>query len=147
MAYALGGMLVLLVATRIATPSLVVVLAGALFIGIGVWMFCSERYEHTLAVLMVYLGIADGYLKLKTGSSVMTLGRDALLYAIVIGAMVRWILRREEGELPAHDRLDLVLCRPGVRRDLQPGNGPSSTACQLSGPTSSSCRFSSSATW
>ena len=33
------------------------------------WMLLSERYAWSLAVLMLYLGLLDGYLKLRTGSS------------------------------------------------------------------------------
>jgi hypothetical protein len=56
-------------------------------------MFFSEHYERTLAVLALYLGLFDGYLKLKTGSTIATLGRDVLLYAITSGALLRLILR------------------------------------------------------
>ncbi len=44
---------------------------------------------------MLYIGLADGYLKLKTGSSHATLLRDVLLYAITVGAIVRLAVRGE----------------------------------------------------
>lgn len=59
------------------------------------WMLVSERYELSLAVLMLYLGVADGFLKLKTGSSHATLVRDILLYSITIGAVIRLAVRGE----------------------------------------------------
>jgi hypothetical protein len=68
--------------------------------GVAIWMFTTARYELTLAVVMLYIGLLDGYLKLKTGSSVATLGRDLLLYAIVVGALVRWAIRGETVERP-----------------------------------------------
>jgi hypothetical protein len=67
---------------------------------VAIWMFASARYEWTLAVVMLYLGLADGYLKLKTGTDLATLGRDVLLYAIVAGALVRWAIRGERVERP-----------------------------------------------
>src|SRR5262249_9170155 len=65
-----------------------------------VWMLLSERYEWTLVALMLYLGLADGYLKLSTGSSNVTLVRDLLLYAIAAGALIRMAVRRQAPTLP-----------------------------------------------
>lgn len=74
--------------------------AAALLAAVALWMFLSERYTVTLAVLVLYLGLFDGFLKLRTGSSVATLGRDVLLYAIVAGACVRLVLKRQKLHLP-----------------------------------------------
>lgn len=72
----------------------------AAFGAVAVWMFFSERYTLTLSVFLIYLGLFDGFLKLKTGSSVVTLGRDVLLYAITLGAVSRAILRRQAMPAP-----------------------------------------------
>ena len=64
------------------------------------WMFFSQRYEWTLAVLVLYLGLADGYLKLSTGNSHVTVVRDILLYAIVVGALVRIAVLNKPVSLP-----------------------------------------------
>jgi hypothetical protein len=69
-------------------------LAPAVIGALVVWMFFSERYTLTLAVLLIYLGLFDGFVKLEANSTVATLGRDALLYAIVLGATVRAMMRR-----------------------------------------------------
>src|SRR4051794_34580372 len=63
-----------------ATP--LVALVGLVIIAIATWMMLEERYEWTLAALVLYIGLADGYLKLSTGSPKATLLRDVLLYAI-----------------------------------------------------------------
>jgi hypothetical protein len=55
----------------------------------SVWFACTKRTGLALALLMLYLGLLDGYLKLATGSSTVTLVRDALLYAIVAGLLAR----------------------------------------------------------
>jgi hypothetical protein len=76
-----------------ATPLAAIAVAGVL-VGTG-WMLLSERYEWSLAIVMLYIGLADGYLKLSTGSSHITLVRDVLLYAVVVGVLVRLAVRRE----------------------------------------------------
>lgn len=76
------------------------VAAPALLVALAVWMFFSERYEVTLAVLLLYLGLFDGVLKLKTGSEFATLGRDVLLYAVALGVLARAILRKERLTAP-----------------------------------------------
>ena len=76
-----------------ATPLTAVVVIGIL--AIAAWMLLSERYEWGLAILMLYIGLADGYLKLSTGSSNVTLLRDFLLYAIASGALIRIAVWRE----------------------------------------------------
>jgi lipopolysaccharide exporter len=74
--------------------------AAALLAGVAAWMFVSDRYELTLSVFALYLGLLDGFLKLKTGSSVATLGRDVLLYSIAGGAVVRLALSHRRVRLP-----------------------------------------------
>lgn len=71
-----------------------------LLVPLALWLFLSERYEVTLAVLLLYLGLADGVVKLASGSQLATLGRDVLLYAIVLGAVVRMIIRKTPIRLP-----------------------------------------------
>ena len=45
-------------------------------------------WRATVAFYGEYVGLADGYLKLRTGSSNVTLVRDLLLYSIAVGALV-----------------------------------------------------------
>lgn len=96
---ALAAVLFAVLALR--SPSTAVRLgAPAILAAVAAWMFVSEHYERTLPVLALYLGLLDGFLKLKTGSTVATLGRDVLLYAIAGGALVRMILRRRPLRVP-----------------------------------------------
>ncbi len=83
-----------------STSTLLHVAAPVVLAGVAAWMFFSDHYERTLAVLALYLGLFDGYLKLKTGSTVATLGRDVLLYAIAAGAVVRLSLSRHRLRVP-----------------------------------------------
>ena len=83
-----------------STSSFLRIAAPTLLGGVALWMFLSEHYERTLAVLALYLGLFDGYLKLKTGSTIATLGRDVLLYAIAAGALIRWSFSGRRVRLP-----------------------------------------------
>jgi hypothetical protein len=64
-------------------------LAGALVVGATVWLATTRHTQLALALFMVYLGVADGYVKLSTGVAAVSLLRDVLLYAIVVGLLVR----------------------------------------------------------
>jgi hypothetical protein len=64
------------------------------------WMLLSSRYKWTLAVVLLYVALADGFIRLRTGTSELTLLRDGLLYAVVIGAVVRTLVRRDRVEVP-----------------------------------------------
>lgn len=90
---ALGGTLVAFAAAALTAylishnalkgVAVVIVFAGSL------WFLATRRTELALALLMLYLGLLDGYLKLATGSSYVTFVRDVLLYAIAIGVLLR----------------------------------------------------------
>jgi hypothetical protein len=53
------------------------------------WLACTRRTSLALTLFVLYLGLLDGYLKLASGSSQVTLVRDVLLYALVVGMIVR----------------------------------------------------------
>jgi hypothetical protein len=103
-----AGLASMAVAFRVGSPSLVEGIAVISFLCASAWMFFSERYALTLAVLTLYLGVVDGYLKLKTGSQYATLARDVLLYAICLGLLARAVVRREEMRLPPFAGLLIV---------------------------------------
>ena len=64
-------------------------IAGALVFGVTVWLATTRHTQLALALFMVYLGIVDGYVKLSTGVAAVSLLRDLLLFAIVVGLLVR----------------------------------------------------------
>src|SRR4051794_11672037 len=92
LASAAAATILVLYRTPAGRPVLVVAFGVAIVL-IG-WLFLSEHYERTLLVVILYIGLLDGFLRLKTGSSNLTLARDALLYAIVAGGLIRGIIRR-----------------------------------------------------
>jgi hypothetical protein len=68
-----------------------VVIAGVLLAG---GLCASARYERSLLIYVLYIGVLDGYLKLSTGIANITLLRDLLLYSIVAGAVYRFLGQR-----------------------------------------------------
>ncbi len=104
---------------------------GALVIlGTATWMFLSERYEWSLVVLMVYLGLADGYLKLSSGSSNVTVARDLLLYAIAAGAIARMAMKGETPRFPPLTGWVVAWVAVVVVQVVNPDNGSFSHSIQ-----------------
>jgi hypothetical protein len=62
---------------------IVLVVAGS------VWFAVTRNTTLALGLLMLYLGLLDGYLKLATGSNYVTLFRDVLLYSLAAGVLLR----------------------------------------------------------
>ena len=70
------------------------------FLLVVVWCLTHRRVDRTIAALALYLGLLDGYLKLRTGSSTLTLARDALVFAIAAGALLRAVSNQQRLLLP-----------------------------------------------
>ena len=77
------------------------ILAGLLgLIGIVV-LIVSTRLEVTLALVLLYLGLLDGPIKLGLGAHELTAGiRNVLILAVCLGAIMRIVVRRERVRLP-----------------------------------------------
>jgi glycosyltransferase involved in cell wall biosynthesis len=89
------------VGAAIALPAAPFTLLLALAFGaVCVWMFTSARYAWSLVALLLYLALVDGALRLASGHSELTLLRDGLLYAIVLGVVVRGLVRGQALEPP-----------------------------------------------
>lgn len=73
---------------------------AVLFLLLAIWCFSHRRVDRSLAALALYLGLLDGYLKLRTGSSLVTLARDVLVAAIAGGALMRTLMSRKPLRLP-----------------------------------------------
>lgn len=117
---ALSGLAVALtVATADSRP--LVILAASSGVVCVVWLLLTARYELSLIVLLLYVGLADGYLKLSTGSPIATLGRDVVLYAIVAGATARLLVRHESVRLPPLTGWLLALVALVTVQVLNPG--------------------------
>jgi hypothetical protein len=95
-----AGLLAIALAYRSPNPSIAGPFAAALIVGGAIWMMSTARTHISLALLMVYLAMADGVIKNMTMSSSATLGRDLLLYAIVIGLIFKRMARKERFVAP-----------------------------------------------
>jgi hypothetical protein len=75
---------------------------GGLCGGLGiVALFLSRRYEVTIVVVALYLGLLDGPVKLGIGSgTVGSVARDVLIFAVSLGAVLRLVVKRERVRLP-----------------------------------------------
>ena len=75
-------------------------LAAASFLLLVAWCGAHRRVDQTLAALALYLGLLDGYVKLRTGSPTVTLARDVLVAAIAAGALLRAMLTQQRLAVP-----------------------------------------------
>jgi hypothetical protein len=80
--------------TTLKGVAVAIVVVGSL------WFATTRHTQLALAVLMLYLGLLDGYLKLATGSGAVTFVRDAFLFALVIGLFVRATVQGKRLPLP-----------------------------------------------
>lgn len=67
---------------------------------LAAWCFTSRRVDRSLAVLGLYLGLLDGYLKLRTGIQSITLVRDLIIVSIAAGALARTMQSQRSLRLP-----------------------------------------------
>jgi hypothetical protein len=89
------------VTTRVPHPNLPLSIA-AMLSGLGVLaLMVSTRYEVTLALVALYLGLLDGPVKLISGAgSTASASRDVLICAISLGVVLRLLAKRERVKLP-----------------------------------------------
>ena len=85
-------------------------LGSVVFVVLAAWCFSNRRVNQSLAVLGLYLGLLDGYLKLRTDSPTITLARDVLVAAIAGGALVRALHAHVPLSLPPLGGLVLAFC-------------------------------------
>lgn len=82
------------------THGLVGVAGPGAFVVVVMLLLLTRHFAASLAVCMLYIACIDGYLRLKTGIGAATLGRDALLYAVVAGVLVRQAYERRRVDVP-----------------------------------------------
>jgi O-antigen ligase/polysaccharide polymerase Wzy-like membrane protein len=61
----------------------------AVAVGIPAWLALTSRHGAALAVALLYMGLVDGFVKLRSNGQAATLGRDVVLYAALAGLAVR----------------------------------------------------------
>jgi hypothetical protein len=93
-------------------------------------LFTSERYALTLGLLMLYMGLLDGFLKLRYGGTQITAARDALLFSITGGALVRMAVRKTALTKPPLMGLVVAWCTIVVVEIFNPDHGTISHSIQ-----------------
>jgi hypothetical protein len=91
-------------AITIALPqtSILIVLAAIAGLLAIVVLMASSRLEVTVAILVIYLGLINGPVKMLLGGRELTASfQDIIVLAVFTGAMIRIISRREQVRLPA----------------------------------------------
>jgi hypothetical protein len=112
---------VTVVATRLNAG---IAVAAPLLLLACLFLVFNPRIEVSLAIAALYIGLLDGYLKLSTGSSLATLGRDLLLYAIVVGSLLRLAISDRPVTLPkytAHVMLFVAIVLAQTLNPATPG--------------------------
>jgi hypothetical protein len=93
--------LALAISVEVSKPNLLLVLgliAGAL--GIAT-LVASDRYPLTLTLVVLYLGLLEGPVKLGSGAhEAASVIRDVLIFAVCLGATLRLVVKRESITLP-----------------------------------------------
>src|SRR3954452_23661520 len=88
------------ISVEVPSPKPAVIAGAAVLMALAVWMVFSSNYHLTLAALVLWLGLFDGFVRLKTGTSQLTLIRDLMLYSIVVGWLIRASIKAEAVRLP-----------------------------------------------
>jgi O-antigen/teichoic acid export membrane protein len=89
---------------------------------VALWLFFNPRPELSLALFLVYLGALDGFIKLETGSSTITVGRDLFLWLIALGMLARKAIRREPLVLPRGTAVILLFVAIVLIQALNPSS-------------------------
>jgi hypothetical protein len=88
------------IAVEVPNPSPPLVVGITLGVPAILALVISTRYEITVALLVVYLGLLDGPIKLLSANQAASALRNVLISAIGLGMIMRLLVRRERVSLP-----------------------------------------------
>ena len=87
-------------ARALETVSTAALVAVCLGIPLCAWLLFTERHGAALIVVAGYLGLVDGFIRLRTGDEGLTVIRDILFYLVLLGAVVRLAVKDGRLEVP-----------------------------------------------
>ncbi|HTR89741.1 MAG TPA: hypothetical protein VMG62_06490 [Solirubrobacteraceae bacterium] len=97
-----AGVVALALTLALPHVSFVLVLGAIAAIAAIVALMSSGRLDLTVALIVLYLGLLDGPVKLMLGQREVTAAlQDVLILAVGAGALMRIVVRREPVRLPA----------------------------------------------
>jgi hypothetical protein len=113
--------LALAISVAVPNPSLALLLALAVGLLGVIGLMLSTRYEITVMMLALYLGLLDGPVKLGIGGhETVSAVRDVLIGAVCLGAILRMFVRREKVSLPPLSAWTLAYVAAVVVEALNP---------------------------
>ena len=117
--------LALALTVKLQPASMPALFGSTVTLGIAAWMAVTDRRPLALAILLLYLALLDGFLKLRApvGNELPGLGRDVLLYAIAIGMLAPAIVHRRKMDLPPLTAWVAVWVALVLVQLLNPDNG------------------------
>ncbi|MGO9321424.1 MAG: hypothetical protein ACLQBY_11575 [Solirubrobacteraceae bacterium] len=121
----LAGLIALLVAlaVTIEVPNPNPVLIFGLIVGAlaVVALVASTRYELTLTLVVLYIGLLDGPIKLLSASQYASAIRDVLIFAIVLSMVARLGLRGQRVTMPPLSGWVVIFVGAVLVQALNPG--------------------------
>lgn len=96
------ALIALAITVEMPHPSYVLVIAVLLGVAAVGALLISTRYEVTVTIVALYLGMLDGPVKLSVagGHQTVSAARDVLIFSVVLGALLRLLTKRERITLP-----------------------------------------------
>jgi hypothetical protein len=92
--------LAMAIALAVPHPSFTLLIAGVAGAILIAWLIASPRYELTVLVLALFLGLLDGPVKLLTASTLASGLRNVLILAVCFGALIRLLVSKQPIRLP-----------------------------------------------
>ncbi len=88
------------IALKVPDPNFLLA-GGVIVLAVGLTaLAASARYEVSLAILALYLGLVDGVVKLETANQAVSILRDVMIASICVGALARMVVRHEKFRPP-----------------------------------------------
>lgn len=109
------------VSSSVTPATLAAVCVGA---PLGAWLLATKRVGTALIVVAAYIALLDGFLRLKTGQTELTVVRDVVFYLVVVGAVVRLAISRGLPDVPPWTGWVLAFVSLVLVQLLNPANPP-----------------------
>jgi hypothetical protein len=114
---------VVAVVNGLVAPTHAFVLLGVVVVAFASLLLAvTRRFGLALAVYILYLGLADGYLKLATGSNALTLLRTVLLAGIAAASLLVLVVDRASPRVPRGGILALGIVMIALVEIANPAN-------------------------
>lgn len=91
----------ILISVTVPSPSITLLLALSIGGVVIASLVSSPRYEFSLVLIALYLGLLEGPAKLGSGAhEAASVVRDVLIFSVSVGCLLRMVVRKERIKLP-----------------------------------------------